>query len=96
MYYDATNSANICNDTLQPSRKSLLRFLPLVELYEPTPAPNTVPADPDDEIFIECALSASATLLVSGDSHLLRLKRHGRISIVSPVEFLHQIQTEKR
>jgi putative PIN family toxin of toxin-antitoxin system len=71
-------------------------LLPLVELYEPTPAPNTVPADPDDEIFIECALSASATLLVSGDSHLLRLKKHGRIRIVSPFEFLHLVQPEKR
>ncbi len=71
-------------------------LLPLVQLYEPTAAPSTVPTDPDDEIFIECALSANAAFLVSGDSHLLRLKRYGKTKVVSPVEFLHQVDPEKR
>ena len=70
-------------------------LLPLVELYEPTAAPNTVPTDPDDEIFIECALSANAIFLVSGDAHLLRLKKHRRIRIVTPVEFLRAFESEK-
>lgn len=70
-------------------------LLPLVELYEPTAAPKAVPADPDDEIFIECALSADAPFLISGDDHLLRLRKYGRIRIVTPTEFLRTFETEE-
>ena len=44
-------------------------------LYLPTPLPAAT-GDPDDEMFIECAVAAQADYLVTGDkSHLLNLKR---------------------
>jgi putative PIN family toxin of toxin-antitoxin system len=49
---------------------------------------NAVFDDPDDNRILECALSASAVLVVSGDRHLLRLHKYKSISIVSPREFL--------
>src|ERR1700746_428545 len=49
---------------------------------------NAVVDDPDDNRILECALSASATFVVSGDRHLLRLGKYKSISIVSPREFL--------
>jgi len=67
-------------------------LLPLVELYLPTNAPGSVPPDPDDEIFIACALSAGAAFIISGDDHLLRLKQYDAIRIVRPAEFLRLIQ----
>ncbi len=70
-------------------------LLPLVELYEPTAVPNAVPTDPDDEIFIECALSADAPFLISGDNHLLRLRKYRRIRIVTPTEFLRTFEIEE-
>jgi len=60
----------------------------LVELYPAAPAQGTVPADPDDEIFIACALSAGAAYIISGDQHLLDLKQYGTIKVVTPREFL--------
>jgi len=67
-------------------------LLPLVELYQAADAPGVVPADPDDEIFIACALSAGAAFIISGDDHLLRLKQYSTIPIVKPTEFLRRIQ----
>ncbi|MEO7298751.1 MAG: putative toxin-antitoxin system toxin component, PIN family [Verrucomicrobiota bacterium] len=47
-------------------------------------------SDPDDEIFIQCAVAASADYIVSGDKkHLLKLKFAHGIPIISIVEFLN-------
>jgi len=62
----------------------------LVELYPAASAQGSVPADPDDEMFIACALSAGAAYIVSGDQHLLDLKQYGAIKMVTPREFLEQ------
>ena len=63
-------------------------LVPLVELYAPIMASGSVPVDPDDEIFIACALSADVGFLVSGDDHLLNMKQYGKIQILTPAEFL--------
>ncbi|MBP1750235.1 MAG: hypothetical protein H6Q52_2774 [Deltaproteobacteria bacterium] len=50
--------------------------------------------DPDDDIFISCALSAKAQYVVTGDKALLDVKRYKKIEIVSPAEFvkfIHEI-----
>lgn len=44
--------------------------------------------DPDDNKFLECAVSASADYIVSGDDHLLKVRNFRGIKIVSPVEFV--------
>lgn len=44
--------------------------------------------DPDDDIFIECALAADADYIVSGDKHLLDLKSYGKTKIVNAAEFI--------
>jgi len=45
--------------------------------------------DPDDEMFIECAVAARADYLVTGDKgHLLTLKQAGGVPIISASEFL--------
>lgn len=50
-------------------------------------APST--PDPNDEMFIECAVAAQADYLISGDKgHLLALKHAGGIPIVSVSDFL--------
>jgi len=44
--------------------------------------------DPDDLKFIECAVVAKASYIISGDKHLLNLKKYNDIQIISPSEFL--------
>lgn len=44
--------------------------------------------DPDDIKFVELAVAAEAEFIVSGDPHLLKIKKYRDISIVKPAEFL--------
>lgn len=44
--------------------------------------------DPSDNRFLECALAGKADVIVSGDRHLLRLKRFRGIPILTPKAFL--------
>ncbi|MDZ7699070.1 MAG: putative toxin-antitoxin system toxin component, PIN family [Deltaproteobacteria bacterium] len=46
--------------------------------------------DPDDDKFLSCALSANVDILVSGDNHLLDLKKYHSIRIVTPREFFDE------
>ena len=49
---------------------------------------EVVKDDPDDNIFIDCAVSASADYIISGDQHLLKLIEFRGIKIVTPAEFV--------
>jgi putative PIN family toxin of toxin-antitoxin system len=49
---------------------------------------RAVADDPDDDPFVECAVTAGAQYIVSGDRHLKKLGRFGEIRIVSPADFL--------
>lgn len=50
---------------------------------------KVVTADPDDDKIIECAVSGSASHIVTGDKrHLLPLDRYGAIEIVTPADFV--------
>jgi putative PIN family toxin of toxin-antitoxin system len=49
---------------------------------------KAVKEDPDDDRILECAIAANAKVLVSGDRHLLRLRKYKSILIVAPRDFL--------
>ncbi len=49
--------------------------------------------DPDDNKFIECAVSAKAVYIVSGDKDLLDLKAYQDIKILTASEFLELQQS---
>ncbi|MBT9175390.1 MAG: tRNA(fMet)-specific endonuclease VapC [candidate division WS2 bacterium] len=44
--------------------------------------------DPSDNVFINLAIDGDAKLIVSGDSHLLKLKSYGKIEIITVDEFV--------
>lgn len=52
--------------------------------------------DPDDDKFIECAVSCGADFIVSGDQHLLRIKEYAGIKILTAAEFLPLISQHKK
>lgn len=49
---------------------------------------NTIKDDPSDNRFLECALMSGVKYIVSGDRHLLKLKKFQNIAIISPRQFL--------
>ncbi len=53
-----------------------------------TPEINIVDNDPADNKFIECALALKAKVIITGDKHLLSVKKFGEIGIMTPKKFL--------
>ncbi len=47
-----------------------------------------IAADASDNVFVNLALDGKADIIVSGDSHLLQLKKFRGIEIISVAEFL--------
>ena len=56
---------------------------------------NLVKDDPDDNKFIEAAITGNAEYIISQDKHLLRIKKYKEIKILSPEQFLIKINKEK-
>ena len=57
-------------------------------LVIPGESVNAVHEDEPDNRILECAVAAGADVIVTGDQHLLKLKRFQNIMIVTPREFL--------
>ena len=47
-------------------------------------------SDADDEKFLSCALAANVAVLVSGDKHLLDLKKYRSIHMLTALEFYEE------
>ena len=45
-------------------------------------------ADPNDDVFLRCAVGAGAAYVISGDQHLLALGEHAGIPVVTVRDFL--------
>lgn len=60
----------------------------MAELVEITGNLHVVADDPDDDMFVECAVVAGATWIVSGDHHLLDLGEYREIAIISAAELV--------
>lgn len=62
-------------------------FKKFSKLVKPHIKLNVIKEDIDDNKILECAETANANYIVSGDSHILELKNYKNIKIVSPKEF---------
>ena len=72
--------------------EALLDFLRAFAIIVPgIPGPQQVSADRDDDYVLACALDEQAEYIVSGDPHLLDLKSHKGIPILTPKEFAEKI-----
>ena len=56
-------------------------------VLRPRPTLHILKDEPDNRI-LECAIAAQAEFIVSGDRHLLALKQHAGISMISLADFL--------
>ena len=85
-------------DKRQISRSDIARVKHALKMDAIVVSPNTrlevVRDDPDDNRIVECALDGGADYIVSGDHHLLELKRFRGIQIVTAREFLTILESE--
>lgn len=49
---------------------------------------HIIEEDPEDNKILECALAADASIIVTGDRHLLKLVKFRKTRILTPREFL--------
>jgi uncharacterized protein len=71
----------------------ILGYAALAKLVQAVELQPVVVADADDDAVLACALAAHAEVIVSGDSHLLNLKRFREIPIYSAAEILTQLES---
>ena len=57
-------------------------MVPSIRLTEP------ICEDPDDDMFIACALAAKCKCIISGDKHLLKMSGFRKIKVLSPRAFV--------
>lgn len=62
----------------------------LAEFVVPQKPVKIIKDDPADNRILECALEAGAHIIISGDRHLLDVKRYRGIKIISPSDFLER------
>ena len=72
----------------QVQKFAIKPMLEIATLIEPDINLDVIPEDEDDNHIISCAVSAKADFLVSGDKHILRLKKYKTIKIVNSSDFL--------
>ncbi len=63
-------------------------------LIEPEVALGVVSQDPDDDVFLACAVAARADAIISGDRHLLALGSFQGIPIMDPSSFLETLREQ--
>jgi len=56
---------------------------------------NIIPQDPPDNVVLACAVGGQADYLVSGNLHLLDLKHHRGVKMVTPAQFLEILNEAK-
>ena len=66
-------------------------ILPYFEIVRVSRGRVIVRDDPSDDKFIRCAEAAKASIIISGDQYLLRLKSYGKIKILTLSQFLKSI-----
>ena len=74
--------------TKEEKQEFKLGLLRVAEIVEPKTKVNLIKADPDDNMFLECASEGKADYIISGNDHLLKQKEFNGIKIVTPREFV--------
>lgn len=66
-------------------------LLPYVETVRIKTPVSVIKADPSDNIFLSTAVQGRASLIISGDKHLLAVKKYQDIQIVKARDFFDLI-----
>lgn len=72
--------------------KAFKQLLSLSEIIIPKVKIDIIKEDSTDNIILECALTGKVNYIVSGDKHLLKLKKYKKIKIIKTLEIIHYLQ----
>jgi predicted nucleic acid-binding protein len=59
-------------------------------IVDPIPVPPSACDDPDDIMFLACAIAGHAQIVVTGDRALLRASGFQGVEVVTPREFVRR------
>ncbi len=79
------------NATDREVRETIRLIAKVAEVVKPKEALGVLSDEADNRI-LECAVEANANLIVSGDKHLLKLKKHEEIGIVRVADLLYTLK----
>ena len=68
--------------------KFLTIIYEIARVVETTTDLELIKEDPDDNLILASAIENNADYIISGDAHLLNIKKYGNIKVVTPKEFL--------
>jgi len=71
-------------------------LLSIMSLVEEKETIEVIMEDPSDNKYLSCAFNTKADFIVSGDVHLLKLKEHEGIPIITPAQLLEIMGREER
>lgn len=80
--------------SIQFVHNTVAELTALAEWVAPKKHHHLVEEDPSDNLVLDCAVEAEADYLVTGDSHLLRLQKCGKVRIVTPQDILEVLQRQ--
>ena len=72
-------------------REAVQDISQMATVLRPRPTLHLLADEPDNRI-LECAIAAQAEFVVSGDRHLLALKHHADITMISLADFLAKLR----
>ena len=70
-------------------KKELIPYITPVKVKK---IAKIIKEDPDDNKFLACAIYGKANFIISGDKHLLKIKKYKDTSIISVKKFLDIIK----
>jgi len=73
------------NELIEDQIKLIKEYSEIIEILGKI---DIIKEDADDNKIIECAISANANYIITGDNHLLKLKEFRGIKIVNSKDFL--------
>lgn len=82
---------SILKKSLIDKKKAMESVSERLKIVKPETRIELIKEDPADNKVLECAIKAKAEYIVSGDKHLLKLRKFKDIKIVTAREFLEKL-----
>ena len=78
--------------SVQFVHNTIAEMTSIAEWVVPTKHHHLVNDDPSDNLVLDCAVAAEADYLVTGDDHLLQLRKCGSVKIVNSQQFVEVLK----